>query len=193
MTNGNIVESFYFFFLLALIRRPTRNTATHARAGLLLIQRLALSTTALSHLCIKPANFRTRVYDSINSTGGLAVCTNFFSTPSIGLISSGLSLVSSTAIAGRSGLCPWSCGSYTTVPVPDLCLPTLGAVEVAGLSSCIASSGAGRACNLDSATARSSACTSLFGGSSSRISHPIGGLGGGEMKNNLSLFGAWRC
>merc|ERR1711939_65407 len=49
-------------------------------------------------------------YCSINSTGGRAVCIIFFSIPSIGLTSPScgckLSLVSSTAMAGRSGLSP---------------------------------------------------------------------------------------
>lgn len=50
--------------------------------------------------------------------------------------------------------------------------------------------GSCRACNLARALARSSAWTSLFGGSSSRICQPCGGLGGGLMKNILSEWGA---
>lgn len=50
-----------------------------------------------------------------------------------------------------------------------------------------------RACNFDNATASSSGCTVLLGGSSFRVSQSCGGEGGGEMKNSLSGFGAARC
>ena len=43
------------------------------------------------------------------------------------------------------------------------------------------------------AAAKSSARTWMFGGPSFRTSHPWGGLGGGEMKNNFFDSGAWRC
>ena len=49
------------------------------------------------------------------------------------------------------------------------------------------------ACNRASAAARSSGCTILFGASSSFISQPMGGEGGGEMKNSRSDFGRARC
>jgi len=50
---------------------------------------------------------RMQIYASMSSTGGREVCGHFLSTPSIGLKSpGGLSLVSCTAMAGRSGLCP---------------------------------------------------------------------------------------
>lgn len=46
--------------------------------------------------------------------------------------------------------------------------------------------------NLESLAARSSAMTSLFGGSSVLDSHPTGGLGGGEMKKSLPASGRSR-
>merc|ERR1712230_206263 len=81
----------------------------------------------------------------------------------------------------------------TSVPVPDRCLVVIGLSCVDSISIFCSAGAFGFASNLLSATAKSSACTSLFGGSSLRISQPIGGLGGGEMKKSLELSGACRC
>ena len=67
-----------------------------------------------------------------------------------------------------------------------MAVPDLALVKVTSSGD----SGSCRACNLARAFARSSAWTSLFGGSSSRICQPCGGLGGGLMKNILLECGA---
>lgn len=51
----------------------------------------------------------------------------------------------------------------------------------------------GFACSFASAAARSSAWTTVLGASSSLISQPIGGDGGGEMKKRRSDLGSARC
>lgn len=136
----------------------------------------------------------------MNSTGGLAVLVfrpMAFSvaigpsTPSIasGVSSSGVSVVSSTEMAGSCGESPWSSGWYTTTVLPVRRLVIGDAPSSTGLIG----SFVGRACSFASASARSSGCTTVFGASSLRISQPIGGLGGGDIKNSLSLFGRGRC
>lgn len=49
------------------------------------------------------------------------------------------------------------------------------------------------ACSFARAAARSSGCTIVLGASSSFISQPMGGDGGGEMKNSRSDLGSARC
>ena len=136
----------------------------------------------------------------INSTGGLAVLMFLPiafsvaiepSTPSIasGVSGCGVSVVSSTEIAGSCGLSPWSSGWYTTtvLPVRRRVIGDVSESEIAEVASC------GCAWSFAKASARSSGWTTLFGASSSRISQPIGGEGGGEMKNSLSLLGNGKC
>lgn len=66
---------------------------------------------------------------------------------------------------------------------------------VMGLGPCslVGDDASGFACSFASAAARSSGCTIVLGASSSLDSQPIGGDGGGEMKNSRSDLGSARC
>lgn len=139
---------------------------------------------------------------SISSTGGRAVCVIGFSCAANTSVT-GLDgpLVSSTAIAGRSALWPCSTGEKTIVLLSLLAL-FISAVfffalaRSSNISACSifsASASPPLAFSLCRAAAKSSAWTSLFGGSSCLLSQPCGGEGGGEMKKRRPVSGALRC
>ena len=167
-------------------------------------------------MSMQPQSPCSKHYSSISSTGGLAVCTG-----SVFGFSSSTSLSSSVSsiTAGNAGLSPCTFGSYIKVELllrafpgdaddgdgPSSEIPD-NAADRAVFSLCKSSdvycifvSSTGEASGVSilpvsfcSLLARSSAWTSLFGGSSCRISQPTGGDGGGEMKNSLPASGRSR-
>lgn len=128
------------------------------------------------------------------SIGGLAVCVIPIDEFSTGLADPSSSEKSSTVTPGTV-MPSLLLGSNRTVELPDLCLRIAGPA-VAEVPSCPSTGEAIAAVfqlSFDSAEARSSGMTSVFGGSSFRDSQPTGGLGGGEIKKSFWDSGAWRC